>query len=162
MKPLKSIQNTSNSNNNSNHRGHEDLSHGSTRHKGLSTSMLLRLATRAMESLSTRSSSPTYHQGNGLEGSTKSKGVIQMSRCLATKDLELIGVRKPSRSQAPRVTNTPSGYGFTKWTRTDENDPLKLSHSLEPNPSRNHKDLSKGVGSTELGDRERFCPSLSE
>ena len=72
VQTLKIIQIISNSNNNSNHSEHKDLSHGSTRHKGLSTSTLLRLATKAMESLSTRSSSPTYHQGNGLEGSTNS------------------------------------------------------------------------------------------
>jgi hypothetical protein len=61
---------TSNSKNNSNHKRHDDLSHGSVHHKGWPTSTLLRLATKAMESLATRSSSPTYRQGSGLEGST--------------------------------------------------------------------------------------------
>jgi hypothetical protein len=75
MQTLRSIQITSNSNNN--HKRHEDLSRGSVRHKGCPTSMLLRLATEAMESLATRSSSPTYHQGSGLEGSPSSQSVIQ-------------------------------------------------------------------------------------
>jgi len=33
----------------------------------------------------------------------------------------------------------------------EEKDLLMLSHSLELNRSRNHKDLSKGVGSMKLG-----------
>jgi hypothetical protein len=70
VQTLKSIQTTSNSNNNHNHKSHEDLSRGSVRHKGWPMSMLLRLATKAMESLVTHSSSPTYYQGSGLEGST--------------------------------------------------------------------------------------------
>jgi predicted ribonuclease toxin of YeeF-YezG toxin-antitoxin module len=70
VQTLKSIQIISNSNNNHNHKRHEDLSRGSVRHKGWPTSTLLRLATKAIESLATRSSSPTYRQGSGLEGST--------------------------------------------------------------------------------------------
>jgi hypothetical protein len=69
VQTLKSIQIISNSNNNHNHKRHEDLSRGSVRHKGWPT-FTLRLATKAIESLATRSSSPTYRQGSGLEGST--------------------------------------------------------------------------------------------
>jgi hypothetical protein len=73
MQTLKTNQIISNSNNKHNHKRYEDLSRGSVRHKGWPTSMLLRLTTKAMESLATHSSSPTYHQGNKLEGSTKSQ-----------------------------------------------------------------------------------------
>jgi hypothetical protein len=99
MQTLTTNQITSNSNNNHNHnhnhnhKRHNDLSRGSVRHKGWPTSTLLRLATKAMESLATHSSSPTYHQGNRLEDSTKSQRAIQTSRCSTTVDWELSGDR---------------------------------------------------------------------
>jgi hypothetical protein len=93
MQTLTTNQITSNSNNNHNHKRHEDLSRGSVRHKGWPTSTLLRLATKAMETLATHSSSPTYHQGNRLEGSTKSQRAIQTSRCSTIVDWELSGDR---------------------------------------------------------------------